>query len=51
VHIVPIGNLEIVIYVNTWMFQMRNGLNEDARPGVLEDAINSNGIGLKLLNG
>jgi hypothetical protein len=39
------GKLANAICVNIWKFQMMNGLNEDAKPGVLADVLSSRETG------
>jgi hypothetical protein len=45
------GKSANVICVNIWKFQMKNGLNEDAKPGVLADVLSSRETGIAPLIG
>ena len=45
------GKLVNAIYVNIWKFQIRNGLIEDAKLGVLADALSSRETGAAPLIG
>lgn len=45
------GKLANAIYVSIWKFQMKNGLNEDAKLGVLAGALSLREIGTAPLIG